>query len=459
MSPRLLGRRGLLAVLAASTLILTACPAIPFGDPVCNWRVTLSAYQDENSDGVRGEAERPVENARFVVTEMRGGKSQWPKYFGADENGEAVYSLPGVGVCPDSVQVSAEAPAPFYLTTPREVTLAANQASTAAWGFAATLGPAPAPHPVASMSCYTAPVLRGAVTGRLLAPNGDLWVTRIDKDQPVSVLREGVESTLTIPGLSEALDPTLDAEGNLWVAGGVNGGVARYDGNSWRHFTQADGLPADDAFMLETAGGALWAVTWEGPARFDAAEERWQAFPAVRKAFRVLDPGDGSLWFADGATLLRTSATDPGTVLQETRPPTDQTLNAADVIVARGDAGPEIWVAGEMGGQGVLARFSPDTRVWTPYTYETTQGGLPVADLRRLAVLPDRSLFVAARHGGFRFIPGPSGDPLGGTWITYPEFEQQTDASAVRSASDPELISRLVPVEDAAGYERLCKVW
>ena len=97
--------------------------------------------------------------------------------------------------------------------------------------------------------------------------------------------------------------------------------------------------------------------------------------------------------------------------------------------------------------------------MWTPYTYESTKGALPVADLRRLAVLPDGSLFVAARFGGFRLIPGPPGDPLLGTWITYPEFELQTDASAVLPTSDPELISRLVPVDDAAGYDRLCKVW
>ncbi len=400
-----------------------------------------------------------MQNARFVITEIRDGKPQWPKYLGADENGEAVYSLPGVGVCPDSVAFTQKRPPRSILTTPREVTPRGEP------GFGCSLGLRRHLQPCAhAAACRLHELLygahpRGAVTGRLLAPNGDLWVTRIDKEQPVSLLREGMETPLTIPGLSEAREPTLDAEGNLWVAGGVNGGVARYDGNSWRHFTLEDGLPADDAFMLETAGGALWAVTWEGPARFDPAAQRWQAFPAVRKAFRVLDTGDGNLWFADGATLLRTSAADPGAVLQETRPPTDQTINAVDVVVVRGDKGAEIWVAGDMGGQGILARFTPSTDVWTPYTYETTKGGLPVADLRRLAVLPDGSLFVAARHGGFRFIPGPPGDPLLGTWITYPEFEQQTDASAVRPTSDPELISLLVPVEDAAGYDRLCKVW
>ena len=319
MCPGLWARRGLLAVVVASALLLTACPAIPFGDPVCGWRVTLSAYHDADSDGVRGDTEGPVQNARFVITEVRDGKPQWPKYLGADAHGQAVYSIPGVGVCPDSIRVYAEAPAPFFLTTPREVSLAANRTSAAAWGFVATSSPAPTPQPVASMTCYTAPILRGAVTGRLLAPNGDLWVTRIDKEQPVSLLRDGKETLLTIPGLTEAREPTLDAEGNLWVAGGVNGGVARYDGSSWRRFTVEDGLPADDVFMLETAGGALWAVTWEGPARFDVTVQRWQTFPAVREAFRVLDSGDGDLWFAGGTTLRRTSAADPGAVLQETR--------------------------------------------------------------------------------------------------------------------------------------------
>jgi ligand-binding sensor domain-containing protein len=309
------------------------------------------------------------------------------------------------------------------------------------------------------MTCYTAGVLRGAITGRLLAPDGNLWVTRIEKEQPVSLLRDGVETTLTIPRLSEARSPALDAAGNLWVAGGVNGGVARYDGASWLHFGVAEGLPAADVFMLQTAEGALWALTWEGPARFDPAGQRWQAFPGVQKAFRLLDPGDGDLWFVDGAKLLRTSASDPGTVLQQTGAPTPQPINVVDALLLHGEEGVEIWLAGNMGGQGVLARYTPQTDVWTSYTYESTKGALPVADLRRLALLPDGSLFVGAHSGGFRVIPGPPGDPLQGTWITYPDFERQTDPSAVQPTPDPVLISQLVLVNDAAGYDRLCKVW
>jgi hypothetical protein len=48
---------------------------------------------------------------------------------------------------------------------------------------------------------------------------------------------------------------------------------------------------------------------------------------------------------------------------------------------------------------------------------------------------------------------------LGGTWITYPDFKQQTDPSALVVTDDPALISQLVPLNDAGGYERLCKVW
>jgi hypothetical protein len=201
------------------------------------------------------------------------------------------------------------------------------------------------------------------------------------------------------------------------------------------------------------------AVTWDGPARFDAAGQHWQTFLAVQEAFRVLDPGDGALWFADGATLLRTSAADPGIVLQETRPPTDQAVNAVDVALEQGTAGTEIWLAGDMAGQGILTRYTASADLWTLYTYESTRGALPVADLRGLDVLPDGSLFVAARYGGFRLVPGAPGDPLQGTWITYPNFEQETAPAAVQNTDDPELISRLVPVNDAAGYDRLCKVW
>jgi hypothetical protein len=449
----------MLIALTVSALLLAGCPAIPFGDPVCGWRVTFSVYEDTDADGTRGSGEGPVYNVRFLITETRNGKTQWPRYLGADARGEAVYDHPGVGFCPDAVRVVAEAPAPFSPTTAREADLVPNTTTTVEWGFAVADGVVLPPPAGAAMSCHTAPVLRGAITGRLLAPDGDLWVTRIDKTQPVSLLRGGSESVLTIPGMTEARDPTLDAQGNLWVAGGVNGGVARYDGKAWRRFTIDDGLPADDAFTLELAGGALWTVTWEGPARFNSAEQRWETFPALKDTFRVFDPDNGDLWFADGATLLRTTATDPGTVLHRTDPGITENINAKDVMLRVNGESTEIWVGGEVRGESILARYVLEEDAWTNYSYNSTEGALPVADLWNLELLPDGSIFAGARHGGFRIIPGRPGDPTATTWVVFPDFKQQTESSAQVTTDNSLLISQLVPVNDASGYDRLCKVW
>jgi hypothetical protein len=457
VSCRLLNRSRTLLLLALSVLLVAACPAIPFGDPVCGWEVRLSAYHDVNGDGARAETEEPVYNARFVIVEVRDGKTQWPEYLGADAQGQAVWRQFGVGFCPDALRVVAEAPIPYTLTTPPEIELVVEESAAGAWGFLAA-GPTPIPPPTGAMTCYSASVLRGAVTGRRLAPNDDLWVTRIDKEQPVSLVRSGVESTLSIPGMTEARDPTLTPDGSVWIAGGIGGGVASYDGVQWRRFGTADGLPGDDAFALEWLAGRLWAITWDGPARFDEARERWETFPGLDGVTHIIDSGEGRLWFLDHATLLQASPEAPSAISARTSVPTEagQTVHVSDaVLMSDGD----IWLEGEEGGASILARYSPATDMWTRYTYESTGGAQPVADFRGLEVLPDDSLFVAARYGGFRLIPGPAGDPLAAIWIAYPDFKQQTDSSALRPTSDLALISQLVPVNDAAGYDRLCKVW
>lgn len=454
--------RFLAACLMLAALFLAGCPALPFGDPVCNWRVTLSAWRDENGDGVRDSGEPPVANIRFTVHEVTNGKPQSPRYLGTDAQGVAVLDYPGVGFCPESAAVTADAPQGYTFTGPKTVDLAVNV--TTAAGFPLVYpgddgaGPVtPTPHPTARMTCYTAPILRGAVTGRLLTRDGDLWVTRIDKTQPVSLLRAGQEMTLSIPGLTEARAPTIGPDGALWVAGGIGGGVARYDGETWRHFTTEDGLPADDAFQLDVAGGALWAITWEGPARFDAAKAQWEAFPALTEAYAVIDPGDGSLWFAEKARLLRVTTAAPG-VITETVPLPQLAGGAPYALGAVRTPDGSLWMLTVEEGRDGLARYRPDRGVWTRYTYETTNGALPVAQLRGLTVLPDSSLFVAGRLGGFRFIPGDHDSPLDLGIVTYPNWQEATRGDQLRVTFDPALIAGLVDLRDESGYARLCSV-
>lgn len=71
----------------------------------------------------------------------------------------------------------------------------------------------------------------------------------------------------------------------VWC-GTWGGGLSRFDGQQWKTYTTADGLPSNHVFMLESAGdGALWVGTGNGLAYFDGAH------------FTVLNTHDGL--FAD----------------------------------------------------------------------------------------------------------------------------------------------------------------
>lgn len=60
-----------------------------------------------------------------------------------------------------------------------------------------------------------------------------------------------------------------DSKGNLWF-GTLEKGVARYDGNSLKYFTIADGLPANRVVsVVEDAGGDLWFGTDQGLSKYD----------------------------------------------------------------------------------------------------------------------------------------------------------------------------------------------
>lgn len=61
----------------------------------------------------------------------------------------------------------------------------------------------------------------------------------------------------------------VDDDGIVW-AGTWGGGLARFDGKTWRNYTVADGLPGNHVFMLhKQADGKIWIGTNNGLARLD----------------------------------------------------------------------------------------------------------------------------------------------------------------------------------------------
>ncbi len=62
---------------------------------------------------------------------------------------------------------------------------------------------------------------------------------------------------------------TVDRDGIVW-AGTWGGGLARFDGTTWKIYTVADGLPANHVFMLKTDDqNRLWVGTSRGMAKME----------------------------------------------------------------------------------------------------------------------------------------------------------------------------------------------
>ncbi len=92
---------------------------------------------------------------------------------------------------------------------------------------------------------------------------------------------------------------TIDNGGMIWC-GTWGGGLARFDGTTWKNYTVADGLPANHIFMLATdEKDRLWIGTSKGLVRRDA-----DGFTVFNQAdglfaeniFSMAMANDGSMW-------------------------------------------------------------------------------------------------------------------------------------------------------------------
>jgi len=64
-------------------------------------------------------------------------------------------------------------------------------------------------------------------------------------------------------------DTYEDSKGHLWF-GTIEKGIARYDGNELRYFTQKDGLPSNRVTgIIEDSKGIFWLKTGDGLSKFD----------------------------------------------------------------------------------------------------------------------------------------------------------------------------------------------
>jgi ligand-binding sensor domain-containing protein len=100
----------------------------------------------------------------------------------------------------------------------------------------------------------------------------------------------------------------VDPKGNKWV-GTYGGGLSKFDGTTWTHYTSAEGLGDNWVYdLLFDKTGAMWVATWDGVSVFDGT---------TFKTYRVKDglpdkwvytlslDHDNVLWFGTESGVSR----------------------------------------------------------------------------------------------------------------------------------------------------------
>lgn len=149
------------------------------------------------------------------------------------------------------------------------------------------------------------------------APNGDGWVGTADETELSQVAvgyfdgatwhiwRTGegplVDGNRTVGGFS------ADTLGNIWLAL-MEGGVWRWDGKTWRRFTQEDGAPGNHAYAVAAHAGEIW---FGGP--FEGRLYRWseagwsnrRVNELTGSVYAMQTTPDGAMWLGTDDGLVR----------------------------------------------------------------------------------------------------------------------------------------------------------
>lgn len=101
---------------------------------------------------------------------------------------------------------------------------------------------------------------------------------------------------------------TVDAQGIVW-AGTWGGGLSRFDGKSWTHYTVSEGLPGNHVFMLHIdPKGTMWIGTNNGLAKmtgsgFEVLTTQDGLFGNT--VFSMTTARDGTLWVGSFGGVAR----------------------------------------------------------------------------------------------------------------------------------------------------------
>jgi len=125
---------------------------------------------------------------------------------------------------------------------------------------------------------------------------------------------QGLEDVKVAYNPNYIISLKVDAKGVVW-AGTWGGGLARFDGHSWKNYTTADGLPANHIFMLYIdPEGRLWVGTNHGLARKKADDSGFEVLTAADglfadNVFSMAYGADGAMWVGSFGGVARIAAT------------------------------------------------------------------------------------------------------------------------------------------------------
>ncbi len=255
------------------------------------------------------------------------------------------------------------------------------------------------------------PDLRNEILALLRTRDGSIWmgtgrgITIHRDDGTVDWIGSILGTTLEeVTGLAE------DERGGVWVSSGsALNGAYRWDGNEWRHYGEAEGLPATHIHRIrKDRSGRLWFLGMAPMSSTGAFDLQPGAFLLDGEEFipwgtdqglvhgRVYDfdeASDGTRWFATFGGLSRWRAGE------WTHWTIDNGLAKDRVFTLTVDRDDRLWFGDQSSGLGYIDESDRPR-------YLTAKDGLIHDAVQELRLGPDGELWISTRGGLARYHDG-----------------------------------------------------
>ena len=212
----------------------------------------------------------------------------------------------------------------------------------------------------------------------------------------------GMKSSLVITTLQ-------DSRGHLWIATD-GGGVSRYDGTHFLHFTTEEGLPDNEVnALVEDSHGHIWMATGSGIIRYNGVQFSHLSTRNGLNHDRIMKmilSKDGDIWFGSRGGLARLRLNEPynhstieGTLTQYTE---ENGLAQAGIRALMEDKQGNVWIGMQNRG---LHRFTPNANdMGGSMIYISSKNGLPDDMVRAILEDPGGKIWVGTFHLGIHIF-------------------------------------------------------